>query len=116
MSHDVISNVSLNQQMVDAMCSDGTIERMVDSTASHVGAVHGATEVEVDSISAQTESLPSITHFSVFNSEEGGNEKGRQFKGERDRELCSALLPGPHPTFLHLYTKFWVEPKRWVEP
>ena len=64
--------------MVDAMCSDGTIERMVDSTVSHVGAIHGATEVEVDSISAQTESLACITHFSVFNSEEGGRKGVRK--------------------------------------
>ena len=89
MSHDVIGNISFNQQVVDAMCSDGAVERVMDSTVSYVGAIHGATKMKVDGIPPQTECLASITHFSVFNSgggKEGGREGGRETGREGDRE------------------------------
>ena len=68
MSHDVIGNIAFNQQMVHSMCSNGTIERVVDGTVPHIGAIHGATQMEVDGVTAQLEGLASIAYLSVLNS------------------------------------------------
>ena len=66
MSHDIIGNVSLYQEMVDSVSSDGSVEGVVYGTATHVRTIHAATQMEVDGVAAQAEGLPTLTHLHMF--------------------------------------------------
>ena len=66
-SHDVIGHVSLNEEVVHAMCSDGSIEGVVDGAVSHVRPIHTAAQVEVDGVATQSECLATLTHLNMLN-------------------------------------------------
>ena len=71
MSHDIIGNISFNQDIVNTMGCDGSVEGMMDGTVSDVRSVHATTQVEMKSISPQPEGLSHVPKFSVFNSAQG---------------------------------------------
>ena len=68
MSHDVIGHISLNEEVVNPVSREGSVGRVMDGAVPHVGAVHRATQVEVDGIAAQTESLSHEPYLGMFDS------------------------------------------------
>lgn len=70
MAHYIVGYIPLNQEVVDSVCCDGSVEGMVDGAVSDVGAIHTATQVEVDGVPAQLEGLATVPHLNMLNSKE----------------------------------------------
>ena len=68
MSLDVISNISLDQKVMNTVGSDGTVVGVVNGTISDVGTIHGSTQMKVDGIATESECLTTVAYLCVLNS------------------------------------------------
>ena len=73
---------------------EGSVGRVVDGTVPDVGAVHRATQVEVDCIAAQTESLPHKPYLGMFDSRDREEREGLNIciSSERGKNCSTHLL------------------------
>jgi hypothetical protein len=71
-SHNPISNVVLDGQVMHAMDCDGSVKGVMDGIASHVGFVDVADHVVMDGVPSQIEGLPSVSNLSILNSADRG--------------------------------------------
>ena len=67
-THDIISNISLNKDVVSAVDVDHPVETAVNAASLDVGSWHVPIEMEVDGVSTQPESLAHVVELDVFNS------------------------------------------------
>ena len=66
-SFNVIGHVALENEVVNTMCSDGSVVGVVYGAVLDVGPVHGTTQVEVDGITTKPEGLASISKLRMVN-------------------------------------------------
>ena len=68
-SFDVIGHVALENEVVNTVCSDGSVVGVVYGAVLDVGPIHGTTQVEVDGIATKPEGLASISKLRMVNPE-----------------------------------------------
>ncbi len=64
----IIGHISLNEKVVNSMCSNSSVIRVMDCTVSNIRTIHTSTEVKVYCIATQLESLTTITYLRMFDS------------------------------------------------
>lgn len=64
-AHHIVDHISLDQDVVSVMDVDGSVECVMDGTASNIRSYHPAVEMKMDGIAAQSESLTHVSEFDM---------------------------------------------------